>query len=201
MGLDKSKIKAGTLRAYLETLESQQRTFQIEIQQLDGASRAYKGAGKHIHNLSARIQQHLEADELTLPTDPVEYAKSLKLWVGRAAQITLNLADKMTADGLLAQGRLQGIEQAIAVARKAAEIEEGKALALESVDSAPEAAQDGRQRPVGMRPGQSIAAERKAAERALAAERKPATKRRGRSRTRVKRDGGDDGTNAGSSPG
>jgi len=198
MGLEKSKIKAGTLRAHLETIEAQRQTSLKEITQLDGAARAYKGAAKSIGQLNVMIQNQLEAGELVMPEDPVALAKQLKLWVTRAQQMALNLADKMTADGLVAQGRMQGIEQTIGVVRKSIEIEEGKAVALESAADNPELASSARTRPVGARPGPSIAAGRKAedaASRALVGERKGA-RARSRTRKRVKREGGTNGTDS-----
>lgn len=190
MGLEKAEIKQGTLRAQLEELRKQHEALLKDLDKIDGAAIAYKGGARTISSLTVMIDKELEAGGLKVPESPELFAVEIKRWIQRASGVMVSLADKTTANGLMAQGRVQGIAQAIQTTQKMLDAEMGKAEGLAGVtlegepEEAPESGQNGRPRPVGARPGSSIAAQRKAEEQAAkgsnGSSSKPAAKRAAR---------------------
>lgn len=166
MSIEKSEIKQGTLREQIEAATAKRDRFEREIAQLDGGATALKQAAKGMDVLTAYVQKDLAEDKLEVPKDPVAHAKALILWIDRARQLCNGLADQRTANGLLTQGRMQGVQEVLDMLTKAHEAEAAKATGIKAGENgAPDGSRPG-QRPTGSKPGVSTADQRKAREAA-----------------------------------
>ncbi len=195
MSIEKSEIKQGTLKEQIEAAEAKRDRFEREITELGGACTALKVAAKGMDGLVAYIQKDLKDEKLEIPEDPPALAKLLILWLSRARQVCNGMADQRTANGLLTQGRKQGVEEVLGDLIKAHEAEGAKAAGLKAGENGtPDGSRPG-QRVPGSKPGLSVAAERKAREAADKAL-KDAKTPRGPKKRRRKSGGGSSGKEA-----
>lgn len=158
MGIEKSKIKAGTMSAYADDLERAIVAQENNVLKLQGAQDGLKQAGKNIEGVIVRFRAELEDGTIQLPEDLGQLTKLVGGWLRRAHGVTIALADRNTAEGLQMEGRVQGLKGALKRARAIESEETAKAEALENP---PEDT-----RPVGKRPEASVASQRKAEESA-----------------------------------
>jgi hypothetical protein len=187
MGIEKAEIKIGVAQELGRQYAAMAKGLTDELNRLEGEKRAYKKAVQSLDSIFQRVDDDLDAGNYEGVSDPVEVAKLLKKTLVQAVGCLDSLKDQNMAAKLQAAGRLEGILKSSELVERLAKTEQGK------IESAAEALEIGtdpveagsvvaeasgaipggegffsksKPRPPGVRPGSSIAAQRKAEEAA-----------------------------------
>lgn len=140
-----------------------------------GAKQALRIVAKNISALAELVKKDMDNEDL--PVEQLKVAEYVNKMISRACEMCIGAAQHQENLEITAQGAVQAYEEVVAALKKDIDQEETKlknyqeAMAeaevdVEGVVSAP----DARSRPAGMRPGMSIAAQRKAEAEAEKAE-------------------------------
>jgi len=194
-------VKARVTGELGESFDAHLEKAQAEVEQARGGRQALRGASEALRKLHEHIDKDREqgklAEELK-ETDPeLVAARYAKLYVTRAIEALLNLANKSDSAMLVASGKVAAARSALELVQRhhTSAVVRTKQLELSELEAAQEAADDsgdedtsdgprGRQRRPGERPGSSkLDGRRKAARKKKTAKKaaKKTTKKRAKS--------------------
>ena len=166
MGIEKAEIKIGMAkelgRKYAEMAQAQSE----ELIRLDGEKRAYKKVAAAFESYFKAVDDDLDKGNFNLK-EPLSIAKEVKKALSRALAGVDNLHENVAALTYTVHGRLDGLVKSTEIVQKVAESEEKKIqavieAAVESPDRVAAGSARPSERPPGIRPGPSIAAQRRA---------------------------------------
>jgi hypothetical protein len=164
MGLDKAELKMLILNDLGCDFEDVKDNMLREMYQQEGAASALRQAAKAILGLSQLVDDDIEKGRYEL-----EEAARLKEYISRAATQCEEMSKSARNQRLVSEGRMQGITHIVDLTKKKVEAEEAKlkalAAALEEAEKTGGEV-DMRRRPSGVRPGASVAQQRRAEEQA-----------------------------------
>lgn len=175
MNLGKAEVKIDVANELGCRLDDMLEANQKDLYRLEGAVKAYQAMGLAIDGLMKIVDQEMDEGKFNL-----EEAAHIKRFVKRAHQMSVNLSLQTDNNRITQIGRIQGTEQAVAVAKKFKDEELAKVVSLQKaleenrvqgVNGAHEHVGDGA-RPVAIRPGATIK-ERRLAEEAATKVAKP----------------------------
>lgn len=189
MSLEKSELLNLAFDSHATDLNKMRDGAESKMKQMAGAVEGLKTASKKIASFVPLIKDEILNENFKMPEDRAALTKLVVSWVGRCSSQCLALAEIAQDTGLRAEGQLRGLDMAIGMTKKRAEAEgqkaEGQKEAETKPDEAPQPATEAKApsqgskprpgnvvplRPVGVRPGQSVADQRKAEK----ADKKPA---------------------------
>jgi hypothetical protein len=174
----KSEIKMGLLHEQGVKADDQLESAHRRQAAHDGAKQALRQIAKNISGMAALVDR--EMDDGKIPLDePAKVASYVKLMIDRAVNAAMSAAQHQENLQLSVGGEISAYQGMVDAIKKEILTEQSKAQALEQAiasgqvvieDESPSLSDDapGRGRPTGVRPGGSIAAQRKAEEAAEA---------------------------------
>jgi hypothetical protein len=173
MGIEKAEVKIGLAKDLGRKYAEMAKALDKELDQIDGEQIGYKRLASSLKSVFDRVDADLDKG-LFEGLGPLEVAKAIKTALVQVGGCIDNRTEEARASKFMAMGRLDGILKASEVVQKVASAEQGKIDALVSalengasqpVDVIPvNIPAEALRRPLGLRPGSSIAAQRKAEE-------------------------------------
>lgn len=174
MGIDKSEFKMQVVHDLGATIEDKLDGVRKEVDRYDGAKQALQQAATCISSLLQHVDRDLDEGRYNEIDGPLQVAKIAKDYIQKAVGSLDNLATSAEVNGIRARGKVEGLEQAVALAKKTFDDEAKKQSAL--TEALASGAATVEQHPVGAHPSVTDAAADLAERRAAAKREKEARK-------------------------
>ena len=113
MNIEKAEVKVDVAHELGCRIDDTREAARNEVAQWEGANTALVQAGRAIEELAKHVDKDIDEGGYDLET-----AKAVKKYITRSAAVAQNLATQAGAQRLMAQGKVQALENAVKIVKK-----------------------------------------------------------------------------------